>query len=107
MGQLCKGGVPHLHSPVSPRSLPLWTKGTPRSSRGRAVRLPKRLFLQPVLFSLNLGPRKRKNDQNEWKEIKQHHEKGKRRYTTRKTQKSDWRQRQELQHLLMSETKVR
>ena len=34
-------------------------------------------FLQPMLFSLYLGSQKRKNDQNEWKEIKHHHEKEK------------------------------
>lgn len=30
-----------------------------------------------MLFSLYLGSQKRKNDQNEWKEIKHHHEKEK------------------------------
>jgi hypothetical protein len=32
-------------------------------------------FLQPRPFSFYLGSEKRKNDQNEWKEIKHHHEK--------------------------------
>ena len=43
--------------------------------QGGGMRLPKILFLQPMLFSLYLGSQKRKNDQNEWKEIKHHHEK--------------------------------
>ena len=65
-------------------------KGASHSSRVRGMRLPKILFLQPMLFSLYLGSQKRKNDQNEWKEIKHHHEKEKKkkaRYTIRKTQK--------------------
>lgn len=52
-------------------------KGASHSSRVRGMRLPKKLFLQPMLFSLYLGSQKRKNDQNEWKEIKHHHEKEK------------------------------
>lgn len=50
-------------------------KWASHSSRVRGIRLPKILFLQPMLFSLYLGSQKRKNDQNEWKEIKHHHEK--------------------------------
>ena len=52
-------------------------KWASHSSRVRGIRLPKILFLQPMLFSLYLGSQKRKNDQNEWKEIKHHHEKEK------------------------------
>lgn len=82
-------------------------RGHPTAMRG--MRLPKIHFLQPMLFSFYLGSQKRKNEQNEQKEIKHHHEKEKKkkaRYTIRKTQKGDWRQRQEFKHLLMSETKV-
>ena len=52
-------------------------KWASHSSRVRGIRLPKILFLQPMLFSLYLGSQKRKNDQNEWKEIKHPHEKEK------------------------------
>lgn len=84
-------------------------KRASHSSKVRGMRLPKILFLQPMLFSLYLGSQKRKNDQNEWKEIKHHHEKEKKKKRdtlSGKRKKGDWRQRQEFKHLLMSETKV-
>jgi len=64
-------------------------KGASHSSRVRGMRLPKILFLQPMLFSLYLGSQKRKNDQNEWKEIKHHHEKEKKKKQDKKERKRE------------------